>query len=280
MENNIQRDKFKAVWLSHSSIADFLKCPRSYYLRSVYKDPRSGHRITVMTPPLALGQAVHDVLDSISNLGAEERFTIPLTKKLDVVWQKIEGKKGGFKTSAVEMEYKDRGRQMLKRVEENPGILREKAIKIKADGGLPWYWLNDTDNLILCGKVDWLVYKQESDSVHILDFKTGKNEEEEDSLQLPIYYLLVKNLQNRNIEGASYWYLDKNDTPIAVNLPDEKKAFDTILEIAQKIKLARQLQIFKCPFGGCRQCMALERVVAGEGEKVAVSEYNQDLYVL
>ena len=66
-----KRDKFKAIWLSHSSIADYLKCPRLYFLRNVYKDPITNHKITVMNPHLALGQIVHEVVESLSILPTE-----------------------------------------------------------------------------------------------------------------------------------------------------------------------------------------------------------------
>jgi len=32
-----EKDKFAAIWISHSSISDFLKCPRSYFLKNIYK---------------------------------------------------------------------------------------------------------------------------------------------------------------------------------------------------------------------------------------------------
>src|SRR3990167_8663614 len=98
-------DKYCAVWVSHSSISDFLKCPRSYYLRNVYKNPKTGHKMTVMTPPLALGQAVHEVIESLATLPVEERLKISLVKRLDPVWLKITGKRGGFKDNKEEMEY-------------------------------------------------------------------------------------------------------------------------------------------------------------------------------
>ena len=81
------KDKFKAVWLSHSSIADFLKCPRLYYLRNVYKDPRTGHKFTIMTPPLALGQAVHEVVEGLSILNVEDRFAVSLLEKFETIRQ-------------------------------------------------------------------------------------------------------------------------------------------------------------------------------------------------
>lgn len=273
-------DKYSAVWVSHSSISDFLKCPRAYYLRNVYKDPRTGHKMTVIAPPLALGQVVHEVLESLSVLPAEERFKISLIKKFETGWEKITGKKGGFTDHATEIDFKDRGAAMLKRVEENPGPILKKAVKIKSTINLPNYYLSEEENIILCGKIDWLEYLEKSDSVHIIDFKTGKNEEKEDSLQLPIYRLLAGNTQKRKISKASYWYIDKDPKPIAKTLPDEKEAFERVFEIARRIKLARQINHFVCPHKGCSRCIPLERILKGEGEKVMVSDTRQDIYIL
>lgn len=274
------KDKYKAVWLSHSSIADFLKCPRLYYLRNVYKDPKNNHKITVMSPPLAMGMAVHEVIEHISTLPVEKRLAISPVKFLDASWEKITGKKGGFKNHEEETEYKDRAIAMLKRIEENPGPVLKKAIKLKTDDGLPYYWFSEEDNIILCGKIDWIEYLEDSDSIHIIDFKTGKGEESEDSLQLPIYHLLASNLQKRPIGKVSYWHIDKSDHPVEVKLPDIKESYEKVYSVAKRIKLGRQINYFKCPENGCFACKNLERVLKGEGEKVAVSEYGQDIYVL
>jgi ATP-dependent helicase/DNAse subunit B len=271
--------KFTAVWVSHSSMSDFIKCPRLYFLRNVYKDQKTGHKITVMTPPLALGQAVHEVVESLSILPTEERLKVSLLDKLDTAWEKVSGKWGGFKTKEEETEYKQRAKNMLSSVMENPGPILNKAIKLKSDSGLPYYWLSQEDNIILCGKIDWIEYLEESDSIHIIDFKTGKNEEDENSLQLPIYTLLATNLQNRQIEKASYWYLNDNKI-IEKQLPDPKTAYEKVYEVAKRVKLARQIEHFKCPKGGCYACKPLERVLAGEGELVGESEYRQDIYIL
>jgi len=274
------KDKYKAVWVSHSSIADFTKCPRLYYLRNVYKDPKTGHKITIMQPPLALGQVIHEVIDSLMELPAEKRLLIPLTKRLETAWVNIAGKLGGFKTHEEEIQFKEKGIKMLKTIEKNPGPIVNKAIRIKAEGGLPYYWLSEEDNIILCGKIDWLEYLEKHNSIHIIDFKTGKNEEAEDSLQLPIYHLLAVNTQTRKVTKASYWYLASSDKPVEVKLPDLAKSYDIVYEIARRIKLGRQINHFKCPKGGCFACRPLERVLNREGEKVGVSGYQQDIYVL
>lgn len=274
-----KKDKFKAVWLSHSSIGDYLKCPRLYYLRNVYKDLRTGHKFTVMTPPLALGQSVHEVVEALSVLGVEERFNSPILKNFEKAWEKVIGDKGGFKNEEQEGQYKERGRKMIKNLVNNPGPLKNKAIKIKSDG-LPYYWFNEEENIILCGKIDWIEYLEEDDSIHIIDFKTGRNEENGDSLQLPIYLLLATNLQKRKIKKASYWYLDKEDGLKEVTLPDIKESEEKIAKIASRIKLARKLEHFACADNGCKHCYPFERVLRGDGIKVAESEYGQDIFII
>lgn len=275
------KDKFSAVWVSHSSINDYLKCPRAYFLRNVYKDPKTGHKITRMQPPLALGQAVHEVIESLSLLPTDERLKTPLTQKLEPAWSKIAGKKGGFKSPMEEKEYKDRAVQMLEMIEQNPGPILSKAVKLRTDNGLPYFWLSEPDNIILCGKIDWLEYIEDNDSLHIIDFKTGKSDEDGDSLQLPIYYLLVNNLQKRNVSKASYWYLTRENQPRQVDPPDLGKAGSDILQIAKKIAAARKLDHFKChKTTGCPHCLPLEAIIRGEAEFVGESEYKQDIYFL
>ncbi|WKZ25896.1 MAG: PD-(D/E)XK nuclease family protein [bacterium] len=273
------KDKYKAVWVSHSSISDFLSCPRAYYLRNVYKDPNTGNKITVTSPALSLGQVVHDVVESLSVLPVGERFKIPLSKKFEVAWKKVTGKVGGFKSVDEEEGFKERGLKMLKMVEDNPGPLLNKAVKIQSDF-IPNYYLSEEDDIILCGKIDWLEYIEKRDSVHIIDFKTGKNEEDSESLQLPIYLLLATNTQSRPVSKASYWYLDKSKELTEKELPNYEESKEKILTIGRRIKLARQLNHFVCPHKGCIKCRPLERILRGEGEKVGESDTRQDIYIL
>ncbi len=276
----MSQDKFSAVWVSHTSISDFLKCPRAYYLNNVYKDPSTGHKVKLMSPALALGQAVHEVVESLSVLPTTDRFKEPLHNKFVRAWNKVSGIKGGFHDEDQEAQYRARGESMLQRVLDNPGPLKNLAVKIKMD--LPYYWLSETDNIILCGKVDWLEYLPDQDAVHIVDFKTSKNDEDPNSLQLPIYYLLVSNCQHRQVVKASYWYLDRNTELTPKELPDPEESQAKILKIAKEISLARKLNRFKCPHGdqGCQACRPLEAIQRHEATFVGVNEYNQDIYIL
>ncbi len=99
-------DKYSAVWVSHTSISDFLQCPRAYYLKHVYKDPITNHKIKLMAPPLALGQAVHEVIESLSILPVEKRFEVSLIQKFEALWKKVQGVKGGFNDPETEQRYR------------------------------------------------------------------------------------------------------------------------------------------------------------------------------
>ncbi len=273
-------DKYTATWVSHSSMGDFLKCPRAYFLHNVYKNPNTGRKINIISPSLALGAAIHEVLENLNNFSVEERMNHCNLERLENAWTKVSGKKGGFKNEDEETQVKNRAKEMIKRVMNNPGILAKKAIKMKQD--LPNYFLSEDENIILCGKIDWLSYIPEDDSIHVLDFKTGKHGENEDSLQLPIYQLLLKNLQKRKVSGASYWYLDRDNEPISVNLPSVDDSYNRVIEIARKVKSARESKTFICPKGGkgCFACQPFEKILTGDAFYVGVGEYNQDLYMI
>lgn len=268
------------LWVSHTSMRDFLSCSRAYFLRNLYKDPTTGKKINIMNPALALGNTVHDVLEEMSLLPAEDRFKVSLLDKYEESWQRVTGELGGFKDTTEEMVYKARGAVMIQRVIDNPGPLANKAIKLKSPDTLPpRYLISTTDNILLCGKVDWLEYFPEDNSVHIIDFKTGVHDEDEDSLQLPIYALLVKNCQKRSIKKISYWYLERSNSPKEMPLPDFATAYERVMEIALQIKKARAERQFICTRNGCFACRPLEKIVNGEAKYIKTSGY-QDIYIL
>lgn len=274
-------DKYSAIWVSHSSINDFLTCPRSYYLKNVYRDQKTHQKIKLISPALALGQIVHEVLESLSGLPKNQRLSVSLVEKFNKDWSKVTGKKGGFENSDVEYRYKIRGEEMMRKIMSNPGPIAELSVKIDMD--LPFFWLSEEENLILCGKIDWLQYLPETDSVHIIDFKTGRAEEDPESLQLPIYRLLVNYCQKRPASKASYWYLGREENGlIEKQLPDLEEAKDKVMDIARKIKVARQIDRFKCPNGddGCYACRPFEAIIKGEAELVGQDDYGAQVYII
>lgn len=274
----MNQDKYSATWVSYSSISDFLSCKRAYYLKNIYKRPTTGHKIQIISPPLALGGVVHEVLEQIADLPTSQRFINPLTTRLAQLWPKISGKQGGFTSSAQEKDYKDRAETMLANVQKHPGPLEKLALKLK--GELPYYWLSQSENLILCGKIDWLEYLSEVNSIHIIDFKTGKGLEKDESFQLPIYCLLANNCQDREVIKASYWYIEKDHFPKEKKLPDLSKAKEKVLAIAKNIKLARKLGLFKCKLNGCSVCKPYELILKEKAEYVGTNSYKSDMFIL
>lgn len=274
-------DKYSAVWVSNSSINDFLACRRLYFLRNVYKDPQTRHKINIINPSLALGSAVHEVLEGLSSVPIEERFTIPLLEKYDKAWEKYRGKKGGFKSVEEEKAVKQRGAEMLMRVTDNPGPLLRKAIKIRKNDPnyLPNYFLSEEDNIVLCGRVDWIEYIEEDDSLHIIDFKTGRHDERPDSLQIPIYNLIVSNCQKKRVSRGSYWYLDRGGAPEEVRMPSLEESYNSVIGIAREIKKTRENKDFVCLRGGCRECDPFEEILRGKAEFVGTGTYGTDIYV-
>jgi ATP-dependent helicase/DNAse subunit B len=284
-------DKYTAVWVSHSSMGDFIKCHRSYYLKNMYKNPKTGKKIGIVSPALSLGSAVHEVVEGLANYPADKRFENPqdLFIRFEKAWEKFKGKMGGFKTEQEELEAKERGKLMIQRVIDHPGILKEKIVKLPEGDMLPNFYLSEEDNIILCGRIDWLSYKPEDDSIHILDFKTGKNEEKEDSLQLPIYQLLLNKLQKRKVTSASYWYLDSDNEPKEVNLPTVEDSFEKVYKVAKQVADARKQAfregvntVFTCPRGeqGCFSCIPFEKIIRKEAEFLGTGEWGQEMYMV
>src|SRR3990167_5643911 len=174
---------------------------------------------------------------------------------------------------------------MIERVNSNRGPLAKLAVKLKehANNMPPNFYLSEKDNIILSGKIDWLEYVPEDDSVRVIDFKTGKNDEDKESLQLPIYALLLNALQKRKVSGAAYWYIDRNDEPTDVQLPEISGANKRVLAAALKVKEAREAGVFQCPrkAQGCFACKPFEKIIKGEAELVKVDETRKtELYMV
>lgn len=278
------KDKYSAVWVSHSSMGDFLTCPRLYYLNNIYKDPATNRKISLINPALALGSVVHNTIEPLAKVPAEKRLEQPIEEKFETEWEKVSGQKGGFTSPEEEEQHRTRGEEMIQRVLENPGPITNKALRLPLghNNMPPNFYLSEEDNIILCGKVDWIEYLEKTDGIHIVDFKTGRREEKEGSLQLPIYLLLATNCQSRKVEKVSYWYLDRDNEPVDQKLPGYEEAEERVLKTAKEVKATREKGEFQCPQGdgGCFACQPYEKILAGEATYLGQNEIGQDLYVL
>jgi hypothetical protein len=163
---------------------------------------------------MSLGSSVHSCIEPLKDLKTEDRKEkIKLENLLanfENIWKKYTGEMGGFESVEQEKLFKDRGVKMLEMVAENPGPILKKTVKYYDGDFIPNIYLSEEENIILCGFVDWIEYLDGTDTLRVIDFKTGKNDESDDSFQLPIYKILVEALQKRKVTAAAYWYLDRD----------------------------------------------------------------------
>ena len=115
-------------------------------------------------------------------------------------------------------------------------------------------------------------------TTHIIDFKTGKHDEDEDSLQIPIYCLLVANLQQRKIKKFSYWYIDRENEPQEMPLPDFEAAQRRVLNLALQIKDMRREKAYACSRSGCYACRPFEDILEGRCKFIGTRGYR-DTYI-
>jgi len=265
-----------AVFISPSTLTDFEKCPQLYYYRNVYRSPR-GLKIQIINPSLALGQAIHDTLNQFLKLSSPQRTKDELLKNFEFIWQNLSGEKGGFSLPEEEKAYKDRALLMLERFWKKEHFHLVDPVKIPE---FPKVELGN--DIILTGKLDWI--EQEQDGYHIVDFKTGRNEEREDSQQLPIYAVLAGNLLKSSNIRTSYWYLDRDDDLISISLPDMEETLKDLQKKGEIIKMVRQTNSFRCQSGGesCWACKDMLAVAQGKGKLVSMDPLNrkQEIYIL
>lgn len=309
--NNLNKnrlDKYKAVWLSHSSMQDFEKCPRLYYLHNIYKN-NNNRKIGIVSPYMSLGIAVHNVLEGLIKYKSEDRNKQDLIGFFEIEWAKVSGERGGFRNQEEELDFKNRGLTMIQNVLKDPKVLLEKTIPTKSyysGDMLPNIIMDEYENIILCGNIDWIKYNSDANNLQVVDFKTGRNEEKEDSKQLPIYKILLSKLQSKwtvsNI--GLYWYLDSGELKEKqIEEEDLNKIWQQIINIGidirdRKIEWTSNgwvnrknvINNFKCrnstteePDAECFHCKDLARIVRGDLDNikyVGVDMYGRDSYLV
>lgn len=273
-------NKYKATYVSHSSSSTFKNCPLAYFYSAVYKDA-DGDKISTVSPHLTLGVSVHEPLEALMEVPSDERKNTKFAPLFFKTWESLSGEKGGFKNPEQEEEFKQRGVEMLKRVKANIHHLEgESAFLVKERKELPWFWLSEEEEIILCGKTD-VILKHE-DCYEVIDFKTGKNQEKDSSLQLPIYRLLLNHYFGAANFRAKYWYLLSDDAPIEKEIPSLEESRELVLDIGRKIKQARADKNFECPRGesGCFACRDYRKIVNGDAKFSGKGIYGAKMYTI
>lgn len=266
------------VYVSLTSLKDFLKCPRSYYLKNIYKDPKSGFRIQIASPYLTLGSTVHDsvkwYLDTGRSASIEE-----LKKKYRNFWLKYRGKRGGFISDEEEGNFGRRGLKMLDNFFTNVQNLEKSAPNIT----FPKF--NLIENIVLIGNFDFIGEKEDR-TLHVVDFKTGSNDEK-DPIQLYIYAILAEANLEKKVSAASFWYLDREDRPREIVLDPLEPKLEWLKIKALEIKKAINKNEWKCiksdaPNGAsCRDCKDYQAILDEKGEfQFTDYRYKKDVYFL
>jgi len=217
------------IYLSYTSLKDFLKCPRSYYLKDLYKDPKNNYRLQVASPHLSLGSVVHDSVKWF--LDEPEKPTLEQTiEKFRNLWLKFRKKRGGFSSDEEEGNFGRRGLAMIENFVKNWQVLE------KAAQGVTFPKYNLVDNVILIGNFDY-IGQFEDGSLHVIDFKTGANDEQ-DALQLYIYAILAESNLGKSVSEAGFWYLDRDGGPKDIVLDPLPAKLEWLAEKGKDVKKA------------------------------------------
>ncbi len=263
-----------AIFLSYTSLNDFAKCPRTYYLKNVYRDPRNNYKLQIASPYLTLGSVVHDTInwyiDSSQRPTPEQAVC-----QYRNFWQKYRGRRGGFTTLEDEASFGKRGLLMLDNFLQHAGDLGKSAPpahfpKIVVEG-----------KVVLTGNMDY-VEELSDGTLHIIDFKTG-TKDEDDPTQLYLYALLAESYFGKRVSKISYWYLDRDDAPKQAILDPLEKTLDWLQEKGREIKLAWEKNEWECshPEGPCRDCQDYTAIIEGKGEYVFTDhKYKKEVFYL
>jgi hypothetical protein len=272
MQNGYIKDP---IYVSYTSLSDFLKCPRSYYLKNVYRDTQQGFKLQIINPYLVLGSTVHDAikwyLESPKKPSREQTLD-----QFRNYWRKYHGKKGGFSDDNEEASFGIRGLKMLDNFLDHVEVLEPCAPFIS----FPKY--NLIDNILMIGNFDFVGFCPDG-TLHIVDFKTGTHDEES-TLQLYMYAILAEEVFKKKVSKASFWYLDRDDGPREIVLDPLDGQLEWLQTKALLLKQAIDDNKWVCakePDGLCRDCKDYQALLDGKGEFLFSDfRYKKEIYYL
>lgn len=261
------------IFISYTTLSDFLKCPRTYYLKNIYRDSKTGSRIQIASPHLSLGSTVHDSIKWFIEMKGQVSSDQVISKYRNL-WLKYRGKRGGFESDEIEGDFGRRGLKMLDNFLKNA----DKLEKITHNIDFPKFHL--FEDVILMGNFDFIGEKEDG-SLHVLDFKTGANDEK-DAIQLYIYAILAEANLQKEVTSASFWYLDREDNPRDIVLDSLEPKLEWIIEKAKELKAALEKKEWICIKGDqCLDCTNYQAIADGKGEfQFTDFRYKKDVYYL
>jgi putative RecB family exonuclease len=278
---------------SPSKLDMFEKCPKSYhfyYLDPIYSKMKTD--LKKMPENIfgfnTLGRAVHNAITLFFHAPEDDRTwenlknTLKGTWTSEFQWNKKPplGEWGGFKTLEEEKQTYNQALLMLKNFFE----IQPKSLKIEY---LPTpdlrHSIQDYQNLIrsltedfdISGKFD-LIAQNEDETLHIIDFKTGKKEDN-NSFQLKFYKVLAEENFKKPVSKASFFFLKSgNIKEFDLNNQTKENLKD---EIVEKINLINQTKEFETkPSKLCKFCLFKNFCPAKEQVKEFIKDFKEEDY--
>ncbi|MFA6027455.1 MAG: PD-(D/E)XK nuclease family protein [Patescibacteria group bacterium] len=207
----------------------FALCPQQYKfyyiddLAKEFKKPK---------PYLTMGAHVHNALhDFYEKFPPKQRTWENLEKLLRKRWLE---NRDGFAGKEEEKKFGMKALQMLKFYFHKNDVLKTPVM-------LEDYYDTEVDeNLKVLGRIDRV--DEEETGLHVIDYKTGKVDEEDISdLQLILYSLIMARNTKKPVVKASYLYLQNNQWH-TINITEEKfnEAVETIKKQVEKIRAEKE----------------------------------------
>lgn len=275
------------------SIGIYTKCPKQYYFEyldnytSVYPNKQKLKQIQVEAGKrreLIFGELLHIVLNLFFHLSKGERSEERLLTLLKEVWMRGEDKarkkKGGFPDLEDERDWYREATKILKGFYQTQDLSPTIAYlpEIEKEGEFidaNFLKVPLQSDVILAGKIDRIDKDPpgaDKGGFHLIDYKTGKSEED-DEFQLMVYSILAEGALGKPLAKASYLYLRSGNRKSFQ--PDEKgkvKAKEQVLEIAEKIR--NDSEFSPHPTKLCYWCNYVEFCPAKEEAKKLIAEYK------
>jgi len=240
-------------FISPNKLKIWLECPRKYwhyyiYEPTKYKEPPR--------PYYTLGEAVHNTLNSFFSLSPSIRTKERLFDQFKLHWHSVTNQEGGFTDKKEEKLFKDRAVAMLESFFAGENIY---AVPFKLSPAKTVY-IALTNKIMLGGKIDRVDLEPDG-SLHIIDYKTGK-EDKDDPYQLPIYDLLVRGWLKKEVSKLSYLHLESGHWSSQIPTESSRKKIKTfVLETAKEIPKVFDRKYFNCKLGkNCNHCDYLKEI--------------------
>jgi len=241
------------LYVSPNKLKIWLECPRKYWHYYIHEPTK------YQEPPrpyYSLGEAIHDTLNSFFSLVPQIRSKERLFDQFELHWGLVKNKEGGFKDIQDEQNFKIRGRRMLENFFEKEDT---KTVPYKLSPIRTKYFPL-TKNTMLGGKID-RVDLQADGTLHIIDYKTGK-EDRDDPHQLSIYDFLVRSWLKKDVSTLSYLHLESGNWSSTIPTDNTRRNIKRfVIETANQIPRGEDKDLFKCSLGTeCHHCDHLREI--------------------